>query len=216
MVLGLLYSADVEPITDFIYTTERLAKSTDQTQAAAAGREFLAAERQAEENKEEEPAPEAAPADEAQSQLQFLTSHLGVACTDGAQPSARTLSRYAATYTQQYPHFGESWIWNSASCSAPRWQAHDEDAYRGPFNQHTAAPVLVVGNEFDPATNVGNAVESAQMLPNSQLVFSNNWGHVAYGKSECATQAIDSYLINPQATGSNEPIECKDGAQPFS
>jgi hypothetical protein len=37
-------------------------------------------------------------------------------------------------------------------CARSTWTAHDEDVYRGPFDRRTAAPVLVIGNLWDPAT----------------------------------------------------------------
>src|SRR4051794_32885144 len=47
-------------------------------------------------------------------------------------------------------YFGPSWTWASSICAV--WPFHDAGRYLGPFDHHTANPVLVVGNLFDPAT----------------------------------------------------------------
>lgn len=145
--------------------------------------------------------------------LESVTRRAAVICSEGAHPSARAARSIARVYDFDLPHFGAKWIWEDAICAAPNWQVRDEDAYRGPFNQKTAAPVLVVGNEHDPATYVENAREVAKILPNSRLVVSDNWGHTAYGKSMCATDAIDNYLLDPEG---GQRIDCRDGRQPFS
>lgn len=90
----------------------------------------------------------------------------------------------------------------------------DEDAYAGPFNRRTAAPVLVVGNFWDPSTNYAGAVSTSRLLPHSRLLSSNNWGHTAYGRGACATAWIDAYLL----TGT-PPIGhtvCANALQPFT
>jgi len=46
-----------------------------------------------------------------------------------------------------------------------QWKVRDEDAYRRPFNRRTAAPVLFVGNYYDPATNYDAAVSATKLLP---------------------------------------------------
>ncbi|MER7418035.1 alpha/beta hydrolase [Micromonospora peucetia] len=90
----------------------------------------------------------------------------------------------------------------------------DEDAYTGPFNRRTSAPVLVVGNYWDPATNYRGAVSSARLLPNSRLLSSDSWGHTAYGTSACATGAIDAYLLRG-ALPANGKV-CVGDLQPFA
>ncbi|MDR7275659.1 alpha/beta hydrolase [Catenuloplanes atrovinosus] len=59
----------------------------------------------------------------------------------------------------------------------------DEDPYTGPFNRRTAAPLLVVGNY----RNYAGAVPTSRSMPNARLLSTNNWGHTAYGLSDCAT-----------------------------
>ena len=46
-----------------------------------------------------------------------------------------------------------------------------------------SAPVLVVGNYWDPATRYEGAVRVSRLLPSSRLLSSDSWGHTAYGTS---------------------------------
>ena len=143
-----------------------------------------------------------------------LDAGSAVICTDGYHPAdADKWPAYADRRDREAPHFGRSWAWVDSQCATEAWTVRDEDAYRGPFNRRTAAPVLVVGNYWDPATNYQGAVSSSRLLPNSRLLSSNNWGHTAYGSGACVTRAIDSYLLTgkPPAKGT----VCTDAPQPF-
>ncbi|MEV6596637.1 alpha/beta hydrolase [Actinoplanes sp. NPDC051346] len=144
-----------------------------------------------------------------------LETFAGVACTDGLHPKdAASWPALTAKSDKRAPYFGRAWAWSTAACAANTWTVRDEDAYRGPFTKRTAAPVLVVGNYWDPATNYVEAVESAKLLPNSRLLSSTNWGHTAYGTSKCATDAIDTYLL----TGTLPAVGtvCEGDIQPFT
>jgi hypothetical protein len=119
-----------------------------------------------------------------------------VLCTDGRHPAdASNWPSKVARADRDAPYFGRAWAWGSAQCARNTWTAKDEDAYTGPFDRRTRKTVLVVGSYWDPATNYHDAVKSSRLLPNSRLLSSNNWGHTAYGTSDCATGAIDTYLL---------------------
>jgi hypothetical protein len=138
-----------------------------------------------------------------------------VICTDGRHPAdAAAWPALTDQRERQAPYFGRSWGWIDSQCAHKTWTAQDEDAYVGPFTRRTAAPVLVVGNFWDPATGYHGAVAADRLLPNSRLLSSNNWGHTAYGSGVCATTAIDSYLLTgtPPAKGT----VCTDSPQPFT
>ena len=139
----------------------------------------------------------------------------GVTCTDGLHPDdAGYWPSVAARRDQQAPYFGRAWAWVTSQCARDTWTVRDEDAYLGPFDRQTAAPVLVVGSFWDPATNYDAAVASSRLLPNSRLLSSNNWGHTGYGTGPCVTAAIDAYLLtgNPPKEGT----VCTDAPQPFT
>ncbi|MBT0993389.1 alpha/beta hydrolase [Cellulomonas sp. DKR-3] len=137
-----------------------------------------------------------------------------VLCTDGLNP--RYASRWpaaAAKAAQTGSGFGPLWTWSSAPCASATWTARAEDSYRGTFTHRTAAPVLVVGNYWDPATNYRGAVKAAALLPNSSLISSNSWGHTAYGTSQCVTKAVTNYLVTGKAP--QDGLTCRGDSQPF-
>jgi pimeloyl-ACP methyl ester carboxylesterase len=138
-----------------------------------------------------------------------------VLCTDGRNPSRADQWPYYADRAQQSaPEFGPLWTWASAPCASQTWTVRDEDTWTGSFSAQTAAPVLVVGNYWDPATNYDGAVAAASLLPNSRLLSSDSWGHTAYGTSECATSAVDQYLLTVAVP---EPDTlCTGDMQPFT
>jgi pimeloyl-ACP methyl ester carboxylesterase len=138
----------------------------------------------------------------------------GVLCTDGSNPGDAAMWPAAADAADlKARYFGRLWTWSSAQCAGSTWTAHDEDAYKGPFTRTTASPVLVVGTRWDPATNYDGAVKAANLLPNSRLLSNDNWGHTSYGSSDCATTAIESYLLS-QALPARGTV-CHGDIQPF-
>ncbi|WP_229400865.1 alpha/beta hydrolase [Micromonospora okii] len=144
-----------------------------------------------------------------------METFLGVDCTDAYHPAdAADWPALAAEQDKRAPYFGRAWSWMTAPCARDTWTVRDSDAYTGPFNKRTSAPVLVVGNYWDPATNYQGAVGSAAVLPNSRLLSSDSWGHTAYGTSACATGAIDAYLI--AGTLPAKGTVCVGDVQPFA
>ncbi|MGK5674936.1 alpha/beta hydrolase [Micromonospora sp. URMC 106] len=144
-----------------------------------------------------------------------LETFLGVDCTDANHPAdAASFPALAAQADKRDPYFGRLWTWGTSPCARQTWTVRDEDAYPGPFNRRTAAPVLVVGNYWDPSTNYQGAVGTARLLPNSRLLSSDSWGHTAYGTSACVTGAVDAYLIRG-ALPANGTV-CTGDIQPFA
>jgi len=143
-----------------------------------------------------------------------LEAFSGVLCTDGLNPkNAASWPAAAEAADRKARHFGRMWTWASSACASSTWKATDEDAYRGPFTHKTAAPVLVVGTTWDPATNYSGAVRAASLLPNSRLLSNDNWGHTSYGSSLCANSAIEGYLLT-QALPAKGKV-CHGDVQPF-
>lgn len=144
-----------------------------------------------------------------------LETFLGVDCTDAYHPKDVTAwPALSAKEDKRAPYFGRIWAWSAAPCARNTWTVRDEDAYAGPFNRRTSAPVLVVGNHWDPATNYEGAVTSAKLLPNSRLLSSDSWGHTAYGTSACVTGAVDAYLL--KGTLPAKGTVCTGDVQPFA
>lgn len=136
-----------------------------------------------------------------------------VVCTDGSHPmSTYSHMRQADQQHHSAPLFGRSWAWSTVHCSRDTWSAYDRSAYWGPFNKKTSAPVMYIGNQWDPATAQAQAVKAANRQPGAVLVTSRSWGHTAYGTSQCATSAIDSYLLTGKA---ESKTECVGDYTPF-
>ncbi|GID94159.1 alpha/beta hydrolase [Amorphoplanes digitatis] len=139
----------------------------------------------------------------------------GVMCTDGLHPKdANSWPAATVKADKRAKYFGRAWAWGSVQCARNSWTVRDEDAYTGPFTRRTAAPVLVVGSYWDPATNYVEAVSSAKLLPNSRLLSSTNFGHTAYGTGACATKAIDDYLLRGTLPAKGKV--CQGDVQPFT
>jgi pimeloyl-ACP methyl ester carboxylesterase len=135
-----------------------------------------------------------------------------VTCADTTNP--RDPFRWAPVARQRdrrFGPFGSFWAYLSEPCAT--WPAADHDRYTGPFGRRTAAPVLIIGTRFDPATPYSNARALARQLPGSRLLTLDGWGHVALGKSTCIAAYVDRYLVNlalpPPGTA------CRPDQRPF-
>ena len=123
----------------------------------------------------------------------FVESFPAVACSDSDNPDFYAAWSAAAAAADASGYFGRIWTWASSICA--EWPHADADRYVGPFNRFTANPVLVVGNQFDPATRYEGAVTVADLLPNSALLTVHGWGHTSLFLSQCADDAITRYLV---------------------
>ena len=118
-----------------------------------------------------------------------------VFCSDSDNPdSYAAWSAAAVAADATAPYFGRPWTWISSICAD--WPFADSDRYTGPWDQATANPVLVVGNQFDPATRYENAQTVAATLPGARLLTLHAWGHTSGFLSSCADEAIARYLID--------------------
>ncbi len=137
-----------------------------------------------------------------------------VLCTDGLNPADASAWVQAGRNAETTGGgFGQLWTWASSPCASKTWTAKDEDSYRGGFSAATSAPVLVIGNKWDPATNYRGAYKAAKLLKNSAFISSDSWGHTAYGSSTCVDTAVTNYIISGKASFTTKT--CK-GAQPFA
>jgi pimeloyl-ACP methyl ester carboxylesterase len=145
-----------------------------------------------------------------------LVAGSGVLCTDGlSAANAASWPAAAAAAGRRTRYFGAAGAWPTIQCARNTWTAQDQDVYRGPFNRRTDAPVLVVGDKWDPVTSYGSAVKVAHMLPNSRLVASDSWGHTALLTSACVDNAVFGYLIRPLAPAP-KITHCRGNIQPFT
>ncbi|HEV7807491.1 MAG TPA: alpha/beta hydrolase [Solirubrobacteraceae bacterium] len=115
-------------------------------------------------------------------------------CVDAAH--SRRVSQYPAVIAAadaRAPYFGRARGWVALPCEF--WRLKDRDAFNGPWQQSTRAPVLVIGTRFDPATPYRQARPYADLFPASRLLTLDGWGHTAVGKSACVDAAIARYLV---------------------
>ena len=125
----------------------------------------------------------------------FAEGFPAIACADSDNPAGYDawwnagIAEDAAT-----GYFGRIWTWASGICAS--WDHSDADRFMGPFNRRTSNPVLVVGNQFDPATPYHGAVTVSQLLPRSRLLTVHGWGHTSLFLSECVDKAITRYLVD--------------------
>ncbi|MCA0296132.1 MAG: alpha/beta hydrolase [Actinobacteria bacterium] len=146
-----------------------------------------------------------------------LEAYSGVLCTDAYQPSSANSWVLATTKSNsRAPHFGQLWGWSDVQCATSSWKAKDEDAYHGTYSRTTVAPVLIVGNYHDPATNYAGAVQASVLMPNSVLLRSDSWGHTAYGTSDCVTDTVDTYLLTGAIPAGTAETVCTGDVQPFT
>ncbi|MEA2220691.1 MAG: hypothetical protein QOJ35_3317 [Solirubrobacteraceae bacterium] len=135
-----------------------------------------------------------------------------VACADSDNPDSYAAWSTAGTAADASGYFGRIWTWVSSICA--QWPHADADRYAGPFDRFTANPVLVVGNQFDPATRYEGAVTVAHLLPSSALLTVHGWGHTSLFLSQCADEAITRYLVD-LATPAPGTV-CEQDHVPFS
>jgi pimeloyl-ACP methyl ester carboxylesterase len=127
----------------------------------------------------------------------FVESTPGVACSDSDNPRS-----YEAWFADglaadaEFGYFGSVWSWAWALCA--EWPGADAGRYIGPFATRTAHPVLIVGEEFDPATRYAGAVRVSNLLTNSALLTVHGWGHslLVSSLSTCANNAAARYLVD--------------------
>ena len=138
-------------------------------------------------------------------------AYYGNQCADTEYPRRFSTYRAIGAYAERGSQVGPYWWWPNAGCAD--WPTAP-DRYVGPWTARTSAPVLVVGNFFDPATDYAGARASDQLLRNSRLLTYAGWGHTAYGRSACTTEHIDRYLL----TGALPPrgTICPANQNPFT
>jgi pimeloyl-ACP methyl ester carboxylesterase len=121
-----------------------------------------------------------------------LDAYYGNQCADTDYPSTFAGFSLTGAYAQAGSRFGPFWWWQNTPCT--NWPSN-QDRYVGPWTARTSAPVLVVGNQFDGITDLAGAQASARLLRNSRLLTYAGWGHTAYGRSACATEHVNAYLL---------------------
>jgi pimeloyl-ACP methyl ester carboxylesterase len=135
----------------------------------------------------------------------------GVLCSDTQYRSP--FASYAALdgWAAKGSVFGPYWWWTNVPCAD--WPT-SPDRYAGPWTARTSAPVLVVGNYFDPATDYAGALATAKWLKNARLLSYAGWGHCAVPRSNaCIVGHVVRYLFD--GTLPPEGTVCPANPNPF-
>jgi pimeloyl-ACP methyl ester carboxylesterase len=150
-----------------------------------------------------------------ESAMSFEESLKAVECTDTRyEPPDVSVWRVTGAFAdRRAPYFGSFWNYVDTPCARSTWTASDPDAYYGPFDRHTANPVLITSNYWDPSTNYDSGVAVWKMMPGSRLISADSWGHASYWTTRCIGDVVDQYLI----TATPPPLltHCKGDVQPF-
>jgi pimeloyl-ACP methyl ester carboxylesterase len=112
-------------------------------------------------------------------------------------PSTKTVAevkQLAIQWTKQAPVFGDYLAWGNLSCSL--WPVKDPDPINK-FEAKGAAPILVIGTTFDPATPYKWAIGLSDQLTSAVLLTFEGDGHTAYMRgSSCIDKYVEDYLID--------------------
>jgi hypothetical protein len=107
---------------------------------------------------------------------------------------------------------GPAVAWFDAPCSS--WPATAAHIYAGPWNAQTA-PILVIGNIFDPSTAYSSSQKMVQKLANARLLTVNGYGHtVLLNPSACASNVESAYFID--GTMPTQGMVCQQDIAPFA
>jgi pimeloyl-ACP methyl ester carboxylesterase len=139
----------------------------------------------------------------------------GVACSDTLNPRSFAAWQTAADRAERRTgYFGRLWNWAWSVCrSWPR--SAGQDRHLGPWTARTSAPVLIVGNYFDPATRYQGAVAASGLLPNSRLLSYAGWGHAAafIAGNFCVDDRVTRYLLSGRLPAAG--TVCRPEGSPF-
>jgi pimeloyl-ACP methyl ester carboxylesterase len=123
-------------------------------------------------------------------------SFAAVFCADWSLPvhGYADLAGKLAALRLRAPQMLASPLMLSAVVGCLGWPAEPSDPQRN--LRPVGTPILVVNGRHDPVTAYAWAQHvAAQFGPAARLFSYDGWGHVAYGRSDCVTGAVDSYLI---------------------
>lgn len=108
-------------------------------------------------------------------------------------PDAAKTAELAKQWREQAPVFGEYLAWGMLPCAT--WPAHSSTPVSR-VNAKGAAPILVIGTLYDPATTYSQSIGLADQLESGVLVTWEADGHTAYGRgSKCIDEIVDAYLV---------------------
>ncbi len=96
------------------------------------------------------------------------------------------------------------------------WPIRAKEIYSGPFGVTTSAPILFVGNTFDPITPYTNAAASSALFPGSGLIHQNSFGHCSPAQPSACTNALVRTYWQTGALPSTYGAFCEPDHAPFT
>jgi len=112
-------------------------------------------------------------------------------------PSSATeeeVKQLAKDWVKDAPVFGDYLAWGNLTCTI--WPVKDPNPINK-FSAMGAAPIVVVGTKFDPATPYKWALGLSSQLSSSVLLTYEGDGHTAYMRgSKCIDDEIENYLVD--------------------
>ncbi len=137
-----------------------------------------------------------------------------VSCTDTRNPaSASAWPKASAAAQKRSTYFGAAWAWSSIYCAS--WPFTDSHALRGKLGVKTAAPALVIGTRYDPATPYSAAQRTAARFPGWRLLTVAGYGHTSGAlPSTCTDNAVVAYLVNGKLPAAG--AVCSQNTAPFA
>lgn len=120
------------------------------------------------------------------------------------EPSDATeekVREFAKTWIKDAPVFGDYLAWGNLACTI--WPVKDPNPINK-FEALGAAPIVVVGTKYDPATPYKWALGLSSQLSSSVLLTYEGDGHTAYMRgSECIDKEIENYLVDGTVPAKN-------------
>jgi pimeloyl-ACP methyl ester carboxylesterase len=140
-------------------------------------------------------------------------SFSAVICTDWYLPITgfADLHRRLGILAARYPLMLASPLAANATAGCLGWPHPPANPQKVLAAPPGLPPVLLVGTRHDPATAHVWAEQVAKQLgPGATLLSYEGWGHVAYKRSACVSDAVDEYLltlVRPAAGATCPPVE---------
>lgn len=145
-----------------------------------------------------------------------LTDDAGDAVLNVDMRITRQLSEHVARGKQNYAMFRNVWWATGYDDIGPAlWPVEDKNAFRGKIrNPASAAPIVVTGVTYDPATPYRMAVQLTADLGNARLLTMRGTGHSTLGAfNPCMLTAMVAYVDN--LTLPAEGTVCDNSRDPF-
>lgn len=124
------------------------------------------------------------------------SAFLAIGCTDTvAPPKRKGLAKAAKQWAKgvKVPEMARAMSWGNAPCSYWPTSASSPTA---PITAPGAAPILVIGTKYDPATPLQWAKALANQLESGVMLQYNGDGHTAFGmNSRCIDNAVNAFFL---------------------